>query len=86
MDSLFSFPVGLFRPLQHAGLSRRSPDCRQSASYLDSHSASATRIPGPSRGSKRSCGWERAVAVRFNRRMKLFQPETLKRKKQATSA
>src|SRR5499427_7887701 len=25
MDSLFSFPVGLFHPLQHAGLSRRSP-------------------------------------------------------------
>jgi len=29
MDSLFSFPVGLFHPLQHAGLSRRSPSCRQ---------------------------------------------------------
>jgi len=29
MDSLFSFPVGLFHPLQHAGLSRRSPDGRQ---------------------------------------------------------
>src|SRR5260370_28471734 len=26
-----SFPVGLFHPLQHAGLSRRSPDCRQLA-------------------------------------------------------
>jgi len=25
MDSLLSFPVGLFHPLQHAGLSRRSP-------------------------------------------------------------
>ncbi len=24
MDSLFSFPVGLFHPLQHAGLSRRT--------------------------------------------------------------
>src|SRR6266581_1410054 len=32
MDSLLSFPVGLFHPLQHAGLSRRSPDCRQSGS------------------------------------------------------
>jgi hypothetical protein len=30
MDSLFSFPVGLFHPLQHAGLSRRSPIGRQS--------------------------------------------------------
>src|SRR5437667_10004104 len=30
MESLFSFPVGLFHPLQHAGLSRRSPHCRQS--------------------------------------------------------
>jgi len=28
MDSLLSFPVGLFHPLQHAGLSRRSPDGR----------------------------------------------------------
>ena len=30
MDSLLSFPVGLFHPLQHAGLSRRSPNCRSS--------------------------------------------------------
>ena len=29
MDSLLSFPVGLFHPLQHAGLSRRSPGCRR---------------------------------------------------------
>src|SRR5579863_1206044 len=28
MESLFSFPVGFFRPLQHAGLSRRTPVCR----------------------------------------------------------
>ena len=28
MDSLLSFPVGLFHPLQHAGLSRRSPSRR----------------------------------------------------------
>src|SRR5262249_33131788 len=28
MDSLLSFPVGLFHPLQHAGLSRRTPDRR----------------------------------------------------------
>jgi hypothetical protein len=33
MDSLFSFPVGLFHPLQHAGLSRRSPVCRPSGSH-----------------------------------------------------
>src|SRR6266849_532169 len=33
MDSLLSFPVGLSHPLQHAGLSRRSPVCRQSGSY-----------------------------------------------------
>jgi len=31
MDSLLSFPVGLFHPLQHAGLSRRSPSRRQTA-------------------------------------------------------
>jgi|ERR1700674_1072931 len=29
MESLFSFPVGLLHPLQHAGLSRRTPVCRQ---------------------------------------------------------
>ena len=33
MDSLLSFPVGLFHPLQHAGLSRRSPVCRQSGNH-----------------------------------------------------
>jgi len=31
MESLLSFPVGLFHPLQHAGLSRRSPVGRQTA-------------------------------------------------------
>ena len=30
MDSLFSFPVGLFHPQQHAGLSRRTPVSRPS--------------------------------------------------------
>ena len=34
MDSLFSFPVGLFHPLQRGGLSRRSPDGRQSTNWL----------------------------------------------------
>jgi hypothetical protein len=33
MESLFSFPVGLFHPLQHAGLSRRTPACRPSGTY-----------------------------------------------------
>ena len=33
MDSLLSFPVGLFHPLQHAGLSRRSLDDARSGSY-----------------------------------------------------
>ena len=42
MDSLFSFPVGLFHPLQHAGLSRRTPDCRQSARNPN------LRLPGTS--------------------------------------
>jgi len=27
MESLFSFPVGLSHPLQHAGLARRTPVC-----------------------------------------------------------
>jgi hypothetical protein len=34
MDPLFSFPVGLFHPLQHAGLSRRTPDCPSSGRNL----------------------------------------------------
>jgi hypothetical protein len=33
MDSLFSFPVGLSHPLQHAGLSRRTPGCRPLVHY-----------------------------------------------------
>jgi hypothetical protein len=28
MEPLFSFPVGLLHPIQHAGLSRRTPGCR----------------------------------------------------------
>jgi hypothetical protein len=31
MDPLFSFPVGLFHPLQHAGLSRRTTSSASSA-------------------------------------------------------
>src|SRR5207244_1259327 len=34
MESLFSFPVGLFHPLQHAGLSRRTPVCRHPCKSL----------------------------------------------------
>src|SRR5215467_5290446 len=40
MDSLLSFPVGLFHPLQHAGLSRRSPSC-----HPREHPHSADRLP-----------------------------------------
>jgi hypothetical protein len=40
MDSLFSFPVGLFHPLQHAGLSRRTPDRPSSDRYRKSTSDS----------------------------------------------
>jgi len=44
MDSLLSFPVGRFHPLQHAGLSRRSPDCRQFGKWT--HSDDSTRSHG----------------------------------------
>src|SRR6202043_1440915 len=37
MDSLLPFPVGLFHPLQHAGLSRRSPGCRLETGVLAPH-------------------------------------------------
>src|SRR5579864_4565273 len=33
MESLFSFPVGLLHPLQHAGLSRRTPVGRQTGHH-----------------------------------------------------
>jgi hypothetical protein len=47
MESLFSFPVGLLHPLQHAGLSRRTPHCRRSGSCrvvagVDRYSPSST--------------------------------------------
>ena len=37
MESLFSFPVGLLHPLQHAGLSRRTPVCRQTIRNAPDH-------------------------------------------------
>jgi hypothetical protein len=43
MDSLLSFPVGLFHPLQHAGLSQRSPSSRHSGS---NGAASASYMSG----------------------------------------
>src|SRR5436305_9991285 len=35
MDSLFSFPVGLFHPLQHAGLARRTPSRASFDNYTE---------------------------------------------------
>ena len=49
MDSLLSFPVGLFHPLQHAGLSRRSrvADDPPRTSFFASYNAvSIGRLPG----------------------------------------
>ena len=43
MESLFSFPVGLLHPLQHAGLSRRSPSCQRSKSAAD-HAGALDRV------------------------------------------
>src|SRR5216684_3472447 len=40
IDSLLSFPVGLFHPLQHAGLSRRSPNSPPRAEKLPPQSGS----------------------------------------------
>src|ERR1035438_6686393 len=44
MDSLLSFPVGLFHPLQHAVLSWRSPNCRPPPRTPKSTSASLTEL------------------------------------------
>src|SRR5271163_2194915 len=52
MDSLLSFPVGLFHPLQHAGLSRRSPCCRQYVRNVNSAWGACTPAPLPA--SRRS--------------------------------
>src|SRR5271157_5893928 len=38
-----SFPVGLFHPLQHAGLSRRTPDCRPPCKSLSRENAALLR-------------------------------------------
>jgi hypothetical protein len=52
MESLFSFPVGLFHPLQHAGLSRRTPygrrhgNRRRSRVLFRSGSAAANCMAG----------------------------------------
>jgi hypothetical protein len=46
MESLFSFPVGLFHPLQHAGLARRSPSCRQTGSKVTRYTFLITHVHG----------------------------------------
>jgi hypothetical protein len=61
MDSLFSFPVGLFHPLQHAGLARRTPD-RPSLGGM--RSTTATLIGIESVGYRSS----RAIVVWANAR------------------
>ena len=57
MDSLLSFPVGLFHPLQHAGLSRRSPPSSGSNPDGDIDDA-ATSLPGEYLVAYKSCGRE----------------------------
>jgi hypothetical protein len=52
MESLNSFPVGLFHPLQHAGLSRRSAYYRQYGSFgskcpYSRHPCKLSRAFGP---------------------------------------
>src|SRR5437870_10095868 len=52
MESLFSFPVGLFHPLQHAGLSRRTPSCRR---HVQNRRIHWTPMNSESRLSLTSC-------------------------------
>src|SRR5207245_685439 len=61
MESLFSFPVGLFHPLQHAGLSRRTPSGRQSRSGcpVDEHK----RVTPSSMARFGSTRWARKIAL-----------------------
>src|SRR5215471_13875905 len=44
MDSLLSFPVGLFHPLQHAGLSRRTPIYRLRCATSTANSRKAEEV------------------------------------------
>ncbi len=76
MESLFSFPVGLFHPLQHAGLSRRTPVSRPSVrnrrirgeglprDYNCAHMTltSGAKL-GPTKSSHRSvpAAWEKCI-------------------------
>jgi hypothetical protein len=50
MESLFSFPVGLLHPLQHVGLSRRTPVGRRSRSYCDIAKSKTDSDPFDGRG------------------------------------
>ncbi len=59
MDSLFSFPVGLFHPLQHAGSSRRSP-IKPSSRRNPSKPSCTCHMPH-SRGERRIDGYSAAV-------------------------
>src|SRR6266851_2853332 len=57
-----SFPVGLFHPLQHAGLSRRSPDYRPTTQ----NPISGTSAPGL-KASLATPGWDKGSGSRHVR-------------------
>jgi hypothetical protein len=63
MDSLFSFPVGLFHPLQHAGLSRRTRVARDPDEAAES--ASASRLAWRN-VSERRLGTTVGIPVKLN--------------------
>jgi hypothetical protein len=58
MESLFSFPVGRLHPLQHAGLSRRTPSGRRSASYRqwEEKAGNPSRMPAAAEGQTLAYG------------------------------
>ena len=65
MDSLFSFPVGLFHPLQHAGLSRRSPDGASLAPEMVTSSQNA--VSGPLYATRCEAEAPRELTIRAPR-------------------
>jgi len=60
MDTLLSFPVGLFHPLQHVGLSRRTPSRR--------HNWPSVRAPALSSKKRRQIPLGTGRAVKGARR------------------
>jgi len=69
MDSLLSFPVGLFHPLQHAGLARRTRDTDLSGlGHAKQFCGSALdlKYAPPAQRTRNSSFWGRGFSTVYN--------------------